>query len=128
MVRSHENTADDARISGEQGEGRYVQTAPFPPCCAGYKEDRIPHISLSPGEEGHVIDTTSSPSDDKDEVSCCRHTQHISLVPRPCFIKVMGGKTGPGRHCQGRRVHALVCPRIPGVTVISFWKPFHILV
>ena len=51
-----------------------------------------------------------------------------SLVPRPCFIKVTGGKTGPGRHCQGRSAHALVCPRIPGVTVISFWKPFRILV
>ena len=35
---------------------------------------------------------------------------------------------GPGRHCQGPSAHALVCPRIPGVTVISFWKPFGILV
>ena len=32
----------------------------------------------------------------------------LSLVPRPCFIKVTGGKTGPGRHCQGRSAHALV--------------------
>ena len=32
----------------------------------------------------------------------------ISLVPRPCFIKVTGGEK------QGPSAHALVCPRIPG--------------
>ena len=28
--------------------------------------------------------------------------------------------TGPGIHCQGPSTHALVCPKIPGVIVISF--------
>ena len=58
----------------------------------------------------------------------------LASSPGPVLLKLRGGggggggETGPGRHCQGPSAHALFCPRIPGVTVISFWKPFRILV
>ena len=37
----------------------------------------------------------------------------VASSPGPVLLKLKGGKTGPGRHCQGRSAHALVCPRIP---------------
>ena len=92
----------------------------------------VPHkyydLSMQQGVMEYYHPEVGAVDGDQTNIIQKHKATRISLVPRPCFIKVTGGKTGPGRHCQGPSVHALVCPRIPGVTVISVWKPFRILV
>ena len=110
------------RYKDSESSGSHLNMLPYP----GKQHSCSPHVWYS-----HPICTNSwiclwISDDDEHGLPCCWGLP--SLIPRPCFIKVTGGKTGPGRHCQGPSAHALVCPRIPGVTVISVWKPFRILV